>query len=186
MKYFSDVEEGGRHRENEEISEGVWGGIKALISARVVDGSLWMIMHEYEYMYEYYPDALACPSQEFLIVGSKKLNAKLLSPSSPSTSAREVDDSAPQLIESKIDGEFTGWDGETIFKLMNGQIWQQVNYSYVYRYIYAPNVIILPIGGGYELHVEGLDRRIKLKDFGRASGDSSVSPFFLYATARAA
>ena len=29
------------------------------------------------------------------------------------------------VIESKIDGEFEGWEGDTIFKMMNGQIWQQ-------------------------------------------------------------
>jgi len=32
-------------------------------------------------------------------------------------------------IESRVDGEFEGWDGETIFPLTNGQIWQQVQYA---------------------------------------------------------
>ena len=40
----------------------------------------------------------------------------------------------PDLIESKIDGEFEGWSGETLFKFANGQIWQQVTYNYTYHY----------------------------------------------------
>jgi hypothetical protein len=33
------------------------------------------------------------------------------------------------VIETQISGEFKGWDGETIFKMMNGQIWQQSTYA---------------------------------------------------------
>ncbi|MCA1404661.1 hypothetical protein I6F26_10335 [Ensifer sp. IC3342] len=39
MTYFSEEEEGERPRENEEIGEAAWGGIKALIAARIDDGS---------------------------------------------------------------------------------------------------------------------------------------------------
>ncbi|MDX0513326.1 hypothetical protein GOD47_01395 [Sinorhizobium medicae] len=39
MTYFSEKEEGERSRENEEIGDGAWGGIKALITARINDGS---------------------------------------------------------------------------------------------------------------------------------------------------
>jgi hypothetical protein len=43
-------------------------------------------------------------------------------------------------IEAHIDGEFKGWTGETIYKLRNGQIWQQATYHY--HYAYAPEVTI--------------------------------------------
>jgi hypothetical protein len=46
------------------------------------------------------------------------------------------------VIESSIDGEFKGWDGSTIFKLSNGQIWQQSSYAYMYHYAYNPPVLI--------------------------------------------
>lgn len=39
MTYFSEKEEGERPRESEKIGEGAWGGIKALITARIADGS---------------------------------------------------------------------------------------------------------------------------------------------------
>ncbi len=29
-------------------------------------------------------------------------------------------------------GTFNGWDGETIFNLDNGQVWQQSQYDYMY------------------------------------------------------
>ena len=64
------------------------------------------------------------------------------------------------VIESKIDGEFQGWEGETIFKLMNGQIWQQSQYSYTYHYAYMPNVIIYPSNGLYKMKVDGVDSTI--------------------------
>lgn len=36
-------------------------------------------------------------------------------------------------IETSIDGDFEGWDGETIFKMMNGSIWQKASYNYTYH-----------------------------------------------------
>lgn len=61
------------------------------------------------------------------------------------------------VIESYIDGDFHGWDGETVYKLQNGQIWQQLTYHYHYHYAYGPKVLIYPSGGGYKMNVEGDD-----------------------------
>ena len=68
--------------------------------------------------------------------------------------------SPKEIIESKIDGEFEGWEGETIFKLENGQIWQQVTYSYTYHYAYRPEVVIYKTSGGYKMKVEGISEEI--------------------------
>ena len=78
---------------------------------------------------------------------------------SPSTSAP----SQGSVIESRIDGTFEGWDGETIFKLMNGQIWQQAEYSYMYHYAYSPDVTIYESGGSYVMEVEGVGDTIRVK-----------------------
>ena len=56
--------------------------------------------------------------------------------------------------------EFSGWEGETIFKLANGQIWQQTQYAYTYRYAYSPKVLIFKTRGGYKMQVEGMDKTI--------------------------
>lgn len=66
-------------------------------------------------------------------------------------------------IESQIDGEFKGWSGETIFKLTNGQIWQQSNYSYTYSYSYRPKITIYSASGGCKLKVDGLCDTIGVK-----------------------
>jgi len=57
-------------------------------------------------------------------------------------------------IETSINGDFNGWDGETIWKLDNGQIWQQAEYSYTYSYAYHPEVTIYETSAGCKMKVE--------------------------------
>ena len=75
----------------------------------------------------------------------------------------QVVNSAPQVIESKIDGEFKGWEGETVIKLLNGQIWQQSEYHYHYHYAYMPDVLIYISGGGYKMKVEGVEKAVGVR-----------------------
>ena len=67
------------------------------------------------------------------------------------------------VIESSIDGEFKGWDGSTIFKLTNGQIWQQSEYAYTYHYAYRPSVTIYESKDGIKMKVEDMDEVIGVK-----------------------
>lgn len=73
---------------------------------KLQNGTVWQVQHEYEYMYEYYPHVTLCPSQSIAYINSKELSVRQIT----------------NFIETNIDGEFKGWDGETIFKLQNGQI----------------------------------------------------------------
>lgn len=66
-------------------------------------------------------------------------------------------------MQTKIDGTFEGWDGETIFKMMNGTVWQQASYSYTYHYAYMPDVLIYSKGGTYYMKVEDVDEEIAVK-----------------------
>lgn len=66
------------------------------------------------------------------------------------------------VIETQIDGEFEGWDGETIFKLMNGQIWQQSSYQYMYHYSYCPQVLIYEFNDTWNMKVEDVDASINV------------------------
>lgn len=115
----------------------------------LLDGSIWQVKYEHEYLYEYYPDVIICPSQGVLIINEKKLNVVSLSKSSTGSV------NSGNVIESKIDGDFHGWDGETIYKLRNGQTWQQSSYHYHYHYSYSPNVLIYREDGSYKMVVEG-------------------------------
>jgi len=69
----------------------------------------------------------------------------------------------PQLSNLQFSDEFHGWDGETIFKLDNGQIWQQAEYDYTYTYLYRPDVTIYETRAGCRLKVEDEDETILVK-----------------------
>jgi hypothetical protein len=60
-------------------------------------------------------------------------------------------------FETHIEGEFKGWSGETIYKLGNGQIWQQATYHYHYHYAYAPDVTVFAVAGGCAIRVSDDD-----------------------------
>jgi hypothetical protein len=60
-------------------------------------------------------------------------------------------------IETHITGEFNGWEDEKIYKMDNGQIWQQANYHYHYHYAYHPSVIIYKSSTGCKIKVEDDD-----------------------------
>lgn len=68
-----------------------------------------------------------------------------------------------QVIETRIEGDFEGWTGETIWKMDNYQIWQQAAYAYNYHYAYRPKVIIYPVDGGWKMKVEGSSAEVRVK-----------------------
>ena len=69
----------------------------------------------------------------------------------------------PSVIESQIVGDFEGWRGETIIKLMNGQIWQQIESYYTYHYAFMPKVFIYKSASGYKMKVDGVDKTIGVR-----------------------
>ena len=75
----------------------------------------------------------------------------------------KVSSGCSPAIETTISGDFNGWDGETIFKLDNGQIWQQAEYDYTYSYSYRPDVTIYAVSGGCRMKVEDEDETIMVK-----------------------
>jgi hypothetical protein len=70
--------------------------------------------------------------------------------------------SSSASIESAIDGEFEGWNGESIYKLQNGQIWQQSDYSYTYSYAYSPKVLIFKDSGRWKIKVDGVEKIVSV------------------------
>jgi len=64
--------------------------------------------------------------------------------------------SAPEVIQSRIVGPFTGYNGRTIFTLENGQRWAQSQRdSAYYPKIDSPPVIIFKKGFGYRMVIAG-------------------------------
>jgi len=46
------------------------------------------------------------------------------------------------VIESRIQGRFAGWTGKTVYRLTNGQTWQQAKYMTRYAVKYMPDALI--------------------------------------------
>jgi len=86
--------------------------------------------------------------------------------------AEEPDFGAEQLINdedaddlmTRLAGPFTGWDGDTVFRLENGQLWQQIDSSYLYSRAESPRVTIRRAAfGSYLLQVEGIGRTVRVR-----------------------
>jgi len=115
------------------------------------DSSIWEVKYEYEYLYEYYPDITACPDRGYIIINGQKLNAKHISGSASNGSSN--------IIESKISGEFEGYEYGNFYKLINGQIWEQTSANYNYTYKYSPSVLIY----GNKMQVDGMSDSIRVQ-----------------------
>ena len=153
---------------------------------KLADGSLWEVKYEYEYMYEYYPAAVVCPSRGILVVKNKELTVVALAgspvqgpaPSNPSLSfpsggrpSSELVASA--LIESRLEGEFEGYEAGNIYRLTNGQLWEQISARYRYRYWYRPEVTIVQRDGQYRMKIEPLDDWITVVQLGGISAPAA-------------
>lgn len=68
------------------------------------------------------------------------------------------------VIESRISGEFKGWDGKSRYTLDNGQVWEQASFKHEYKYADNPEVIIYSTNGGYKMKVEGLEADVRRVD----------------------
>lgn len=68
-----------------------------------------------------------------------------------------------QSMTSRIDGEFRGWDGDTLFRLENGQVWEQIGSERVFFRAYRPEVTITREMFGYRMSVEGINARVQVK-----------------------
>jgi hypothetical protein len=62
----------------------------------------------------------------------------------------------PEVIQSRIAGPFTGYNGRTIFTLENGERWAQSQRDSAYfPKIDSPAVTILKSGLGYRMYIAG-------------------------------
>jgi hypothetical protein len=66
-------------------------------------------------------------------------------------------------LESRIAGDFTGWDGATVFYLENGQVWQQTSFDRLAVYIPRPRVSFISSGTGWRMSVEGLGPTVPVR-----------------------
>lgn len=67
----------------------------------------------------------------------------------------EIREEISQGMRDRIDGQFTGWDGNTTFHLKSGQVWQQRNGSTWSTQMTDPEVLITRRFMWYYLRVVG-------------------------------
>ena len=122
---------------------------------KLADGSVWEIQYQYEYMYEYYPAVIACPSKGTLMVRNKKLSARVIKSTSSSNST--------SVIESYIESNFNGLNMGNIYKLSNGQIWEQTE-AWAWAWSWSrPSVMIYRDGGIIKMKVENIDHAVAVE-----------------------
>lgn len=93
------------------------------------------------------------------------------------STSQEVREAAPELrIEARIVPPFTGWTGQTVFRLDNGQVWRQRMKG---RYLYDGDdtrvVISKNFLGYYMLTLVATERSIGVEPV-RTEGSGSKSP----------
>lgn len=72
------------------------------------------------------------------------------------TMPRKGNPATPERIETRLAGVFTGWTGNTVFTLENGQEWQQAGTGYFTNVrLDHPRVVIKKLGFGYLLTLPG-------------------------------
>jgi hypothetical protein len=69
----------------------------------------------------------------------------------------------PKLIESTLPGHFTGWSGETVFTLANGQVWKQAERGSFEANLTDPPVVIKRLMFGYLLTLPGQSATVFVK-----------------------
>ena len=85
--------------------------------------------------------------------------------SSADGSGESIEDMERETIVSRLNGTFSGWDGQTVFRLENGQLWAQASRKKFYtQEIQNPLVTIEPsMFGGWRLSVQGLDQDVRVR-----------------------
>jgi hypothetical protein len=69
---------------------------------------------------------------------------------------KEQKATASEVIQSRLVGPFTGYDGHSTFTLENGQVWTQSQPdSAVFKKVDSPPVLILKDNVGYRMYIAG-------------------------------
>lgn len=122
----------------------------------LADGTVWQVKYEYEYLYEYYPSVIICPSRGKLMVAKKTLNVQLLagSPKASSSGGGQW-----QLFEeTHLQGSISGSiQRGHIFKTLSGNIYEVTGLTLQLVLALSPSVMVLRNGDIYKLIVDGFD-----------------------------
>jgi len=127
---------------------------------KMMNGQIWQqSSYAYMYHYAYSPEVIIYKTSSGYVMKVKDVEETI---NIVQINTSNSSNTNSQVIETQIDGDFEGWEGETIFKMMNGQIWQQSSYAYMYHHAYSPEVIIYETSRGYMMKVDGVEETINV------------------------
>lgn len=69
----------------------------------------------------------------------------------------------PGVIETRMAGDFTGWDGGTVFQFTNGQLWRQASFGTLHQFARSPKVTLVATGSGWRMQVDGVPQSIYVR-----------------------
>lgn len=88
--------------------------------------------------------------------------------------SQKLNDSA---IHAQINGNFSGWDGKSLIRLTNGEIWMQTEYYYQYSFAFMPKVTLISTPVGYKMKVDGINKEVAVKRLEKTIESSIVGSF---------
>lgn len=130
--------------------DGEFEGFDDEVLFKLTNGTYW-VQDEYKYWYHY-----AYMPQIQLVGAHNRLYLQVVG-QSESVAVRQIHG----VVESRINDEFRGWDGNSKYQLTNGQVWEQARYKYEYKYAYRPEVLIFDPGGGHIMKVAGTTAQVR-------------------------
>lgn len=147
---FSSVEERMTGKEFMET------GLSKLTDEELVRLNEWLRAHSVATL-----DAASVPART---VPAARSQVAVAGPASD-TRGLKKDEEDYESIVTRIDGEFSGWDGETIFKLENGMVWKQAQSDRFFtKTMINPEVVIKStMFGAWRLEVEGYNKSVKVE-----------------------
>lgn len=116
----------------------------------LTNGTYW-VQAEYRYWYHY-----AYRPRVQLVEVNGQVYLQVVGQNA-AVAVRRVHD----VLESRIDGEFKGWEGSSQYRLVNGQVWEQAAYKYEYKYAHSPEVLVYDAGSGLTMQVAGTSARVR-------------------------
>lgn len=113
----------------------------------LTNGQVWQqATYQYKYYYAYRPKVVITP----------KGNGRYVMAVEGMNQVVEV---TQVYLQTKgiIISDFNGFDYGNRYEFQNGQVWEQVESKYKYRYVHRPHAIVVNGINGNELKVEGID-----------------------------
>ena len=135
---------------------------------KLADGSVWEVKYEYEYLYEYYPTVLACPSRGKIFIDGDSLSVNRISTGravAGSNTGKSTDSSTWEIYEeTNLQGSISGTvEIGRIFKTVSGNVYEVTGLTLQLVLELQPDVMVLRQGDTYKLVVDGFDEPLICK-----------------------